>query len=128
MKGFVQLAYHKSKRKDEPKQIADAWKFVSKLAKDFETVHHNKRSTQTPDTYLEWLEICVQSICEIIEENIEHMFDQITENQNTITSKLNTFYAMLLQNLSNQYSHQHFRGQTVFLTLFDLVFSLDDVE
>lgn len=114
------MAKQQSLRNDGPKQIADAWKLISKLAKDFANSLHAVCTNpaddrQTVDESLNWLEFCVKSICELIQTSVERLFDHSDDIKKKVAFKLNTFYAMILHNLSELYSKKLFRGQTFFI-------------
>lgn len=134
LEGFIQLANQQSLRNDGPKPIADAWKLVSKLAKEFANTYRsvsilenqlNNNSRQTTDDQsLMWLEFCVKTVCDLIVSGIGRLFDESDVPKKTIQIKLNTFYAMFLHSLSELYPGEMFRGQSFFIEFIMILTSV----
>lgn len=128
--GFIQLANQQSLRNDGPKPIADAWKMVSKLAKEFANTYcsvwenQSKTNRQTIDDSLNWLEFCVKTVCELIVTSIERLFGEPDVTKKKLQFKLNGFYAMILHSLSELYPGEMFRGQTFFIEFIMILTSV----
>lgn len=127
MEGFIELANQQSLRNDGPKPIADAWKLVSKLAREFSNNYRSIRENQAnnnkqiTDDSLNWLEYCVKTICELIGTSIDRLLSESDVPKKKLQFKLNTFYAMFLHSLSDLYSGEMFRGQTFFIEFIMLL-------
>lgn len=112
--GFIQLANQQSLRNDGPKPISDAWKLVSKLAKEFANTYRSvwknqsNNHRQTIDDSLNWLEFCVKTVCELIVTSIERLFGEPDVTKKKLQFKLNGFYAMILHSLSELYPGEMF--------------------
>lgn len=63
------------------KSIASTWKHVSKLALDYHSVYHTLQLQQNPiesnDESLSWLNICIESLCKLIAENVQKSLDAV---------------------------------------------------
>lgn len=76
--GLIQLGRQQAQRRDL-KTMADTWKQLSKLAIDFRTVYEllqHQEQMETNDiseNLLDWVELFIQNICELISENVKKM-------------------------------------------------------
>lgn len=66
------------------KSIASTWKHISKLAISYHSVYRTLQQQQMPhhpiepdDDSLDWLNICIESICKLIDENLQKSSDAV---------------------------------------------------
>lgn len=67
--------------KNDVKSMADTWKQLSKLAIDFRRVHESHECQEQMEidehreNILDWIELFIQTICELITANVQKVFD-----------------------------------------------------
>lgn len=70
------------------KSIASTWKHISKLAIGYHTIYRTQQQqldlieSDSNDESLEWLNVCVESICKSIAENVQKSLDAVNDDWN----------------------------------------------
>lgn len=78
------------------KSIASTWKHISKLATGYHSVYltlQQQPDDATSNDSLDWLNMCIESICKLIEENLAKSSDAVKKNPKMLTfSSWNNFF------------------------------------
>lgn len=149
---MLQLGNYQS-QKNDVKSMANTWKHLSKLAIDFHTIFHTlqqQNCTELQDhseDLLDWIESCVQNICELIANNVEKMlevrqkfpfkkklvfktsfliFFQGTKgtSESMAVTKVTIFFIKLLDNLAKEYKNEDFRGHNYLISLYEMTMDM----